>query len=84
MTRHARLAMNKAVRFAGWDDGERATAPCPGAIDADRVPGIPGVTPRAGRRPPETVAKLAAFLMSLPNQASVPEAIASTRRESPT
>ncbi len=83
MTKHALLAMNQAVRFAGWDDGVRATAICPGAIDTDLIAGIPGATPKADRLQPETVADLVAFLMSLPNQASVPEVIANTRLESP-
>ena len=83
VTKHALLAMNQAVRFAGWDDGVRATALCPGAIDTDLVAGIPGATPRAGRLQPETVADLVTFPMSLPNQASVPEVIANTQLESP-
>ena len=83
MTRHALLAMNQAVRFSGWNDDARATAPCPGAIATDLVAGIPGATPKAGRLQPDTVADIVAFPMSLPNQASVPEAIANTRLESP-
>ena len=83
MTKHALLAMTQAVRLAGWDDGVRATAICPGAIDTDLLAGIPGTTPRAERLQPETVAEMVAFLLSLPNQASVPELIANTRLESP-
>ena len=83
MTKHALLALTQAVRFAGWDDGVRATAICPGAIDTQLIDGIPGVTPKAERLHPETVAEMVAFLLSLPNQASVPELIANTRLESP-
>lgn len=82
MTKHALLAMTQAVRFAGWDDGVRATALCPGAIDTELIAGIPGVTPKAQRLTPETVATMVAFLLSLPNNASVPEFIANTRLES--
>ena len=84
MTKHALLAMNQAVRIAGRDDGVRATALRPGAIDTDLVANTQGATPKPGRTQQETVADLLAFLMSLPNQASVPEVIANTRLESPT
>ena len=70
------------MRFAGWEDGVRATALCPGAIDTDLIAGLPGATPEADRLTPETVAAIVAFLLTLPNQASVPEFIANTRLES--
>lgn len=81
MTKHALLAMTQAVRQAGWDDGVRATALCPGAIDTDLIADLPGVTPKADRLTPETVASMVAFILALPNQASVPEFIANTRLE---
>ncbi|WP_223426169.1 SDR family NAD(P)-dependent oxidoreductase [Tateyamaria pelophila] len=81
MTKHALLAMTQAVRQAGWDDGVRATALCPGAIDTDLIAHLPGVTPKADRLTPETVASMVAFIVALPNQASVPEFIANTRLE---
>lgn len=82
MTKHALLAMTQAVRFAGWDDGIRATAMCPGAIDTDLVADLPGTTPKADRLTPEDVAGMVAFILGLPNQASVPEFISNTRLES--
>lgn len=82
MTKHALLAMTQAVRQAGWDEGVRATALCPGAIDTDLIADLPGVTPKADRLTPETVASMVAFILALPNQASVPEFIANTRLES--
>jgi NAD(P)-dependent dehydrogenase (short-subunit alcohol dehydrogenase family) len=82
MTKHALLAMTQAVRAAAWDDGVRATAICPGAIDTDLLAGLPGVTPKPDRLTPETVAAIVAFVLDLPNQASVPELIANTRPES--
>ncbi|NKB27844.1 MAG: SDR family NAD(P)-dependent oxidoreductase [Rhodobacteraceae bacterium] len=81
MTKHALLAMTQAVRHAGWEDGVRATALCPGAIDTDLIADIPGVTPKADRLSPDTVAQIVAFTLALPNQASVPEFIANTRLE---
>jgi NAD(P)-dependent dehydrogenase (short-subunit alcohol dehydrogenase family) len=82
MTKHALHAMTTAVRFAGWDDGVRATAICPGATDTDLIANVPGATPKADRLTPETVASMVAFVLSLPNQASIPEFIANTRLES--
>ena len=81
VTKHALVQLTHAVRFAGWDDGVRATAICPGAIDTDMIAGIPGVTPKAKRLKPETVADAVAFLLTLPNEASVAEFIPNTRLE---
>ncbi len=82
MAKHALHALTQAVRFAGWEQGIRATAICPGAIDTELISNIPGVTPKAERLTPETVASIVAFILTLPNQASVPEFIANTRLES--
>lgn len=82
MTKHALLAMTQAVRAAGYDDGVRATALCPGAIDTDLIAGVPGATPKADRLQPETVAGLVTTVLALPNQASVPDMIINTRYES--
>ncbi|MBM6596671.1 SDR family NAD(P)-dependent oxidoreductase [Microvirga pudoricolor] len=81
MTKHALVAMTQAVRFAAWDDGVRATALCPGAIDTQLIADVPGATPKADRLRPETVASMVGFILSLPNQASVPEFISNTRLE---
>ena len=82
MTKHALHVLTQATRAAGYDDGVRATALCPGAIDTDLIANIPGVTPKADRLTPETVAGLVTMLLALPNQASVPELVANTRYES--
>jgi NAD(P)-dependent dehydrogenase (short-subunit alcohol dehydrogenase family) len=81
MTKHALVAMTHAVRFAGWEDGIRATAICPGGIDTDMIAGLPGVTPAANRLKPATVAAIVAFVLTLPNEASVAELVANTRLE---
>lgn len=82
MTKQALLAMTHAVRFAGWDEGLRGTALCPGAIDTELIDGIPGVTPKAQRLQPDDVAQIVSLVLSLPNQASIPEIVANTRLES--
>lgn len=81
LSKHALVAMTHAVRFAGWDDGVRATAICPGAIDTDMIADLPGATPKADRLQPETVADMVAVILSLPNNASVAELVMNTRLE---
>lgn len=82
MTKHAVVALTHAARLAGWAHGVRATALCPGAVDTALIADIPGVTPKAERIPPETIADTIAFLLSLPNTASVAELVLNTRLES--
>ena len=82
MTKHAVLALSHAAKFAGWEKGVRVTALCPGAVDTELVASIPGVTPAANRLAPETVANSVAFLLGLPNNASISELVINTRLES--
>jgi NAD(P)-dependent dehydrogenase (short-subunit alcohol dehydrogenase family) len=82
MTKHAVLALTHAAKFAGWERGVRVTALCPGAVNTELVASIPGVTPTASRLAPETVGETVAFLLSLPNTASVAELVMNTRLES--
>jgi NAD(P)-dependent dehydrogenase (short-subunit alcohol dehydrogenase family) len=82
MSKHALLALSHAAKFAGWGDGVRVTALCPGAIDTDLIAGLPGVTPSGNRLAPETVAEIVALLLRLPNTATVAELVVNTRLES--
>jgi NAD(P)-dependent dehydrogenase (short-subunit alcohol dehydrogenase family) len=82
MTKHAVLALTHAAKFAGWEKGVRVTALCPGAVDTDLVAAIPGATPSANRIAPETIGETVAFLLGLPNTASVAELVLNTRLES--
>lgn len=82
MTKHAVLALSHAAKFAGWDDGVRVTALCPGAVETNLIAGLAGATPAAGRMQPETVAHTVSFLLSLPDTASVAELPMNTRLES--
>ncbi|WP_426169437.1 SDR family NAD(P)-dependent oxidoreductase [Sandarakinorhabdus sp. DWP1-3-1] len=81
MTKHAVVALTHAARLEGWARGVRATALCPGAVDTALIADLPGVTPKAERMQPETVAEAVAFLLSLPNTASVAELVMNTRLE---
>ena len=76
------LALSHAARFAGWEHGVRVTALCPGAVDTDLIAGVPGVTPGPERIAPTTIAEAAAFLLRLPNNASVAELVVNARLES--
>jgi NAD(P)-dependent dehydrogenase (short-subunit alcohol dehydrogenase family) len=81
MSKHALLALSHAAKFAGWEDGVRVTALCPGAIDTELIAGLPGATPAANRLSPETVAEAVALLLRLPNAATVAEMVMNTRLE---
>jgi NAD(P)-dependent dehydrogenase (short-subunit alcohol dehydrogenase family) len=82
MTKHAVLALTHAARFAGWPHGIRTTALCPGAVDTELIASLPGATPAANRLSTATIAEIVAFLLRLPNSASVAELIVNTRLES--
>ena len=82
MSKHALVAMSHAARHAGYDDGVRVTALCPGAVDTGMVAAVPGVTPLADRLQPSTVAHMVATLLMLPNNASVAWMPLNTRLES--
>jgi len=82
LTKHAVLALSHAAKFAGWERGVRVTALCPGAVDTELVAGLPGVVPSGNRIAPATIAETVAFLLRLPNNASVAELVMNTRLES--
>ena len=82
MTKHALLALSHAARFAGWEDGVRTTALCPGAVDTELIAGVPGVTPGPNRIATQTIAQTVSFLLTLPDNASVAEMPINARLES--
>lgn len=82
MSKHALMAMSHAAKAAGWEHGVRVTALCPGAVDTPMIQSIPGVTPVDERIQPDDLAGIVAFLLGLPNNASVPELVVNTRLES--
>lgn len=82
MSKHALVAMSHAARHFGYDDGVRVTALCPGGVATDMIATLPGVTPLGERLAPETVAHMVAYLLSLPNNASVAWMPLNTRLES--
>lgn len=81
MTKHAVMALTHAARFEGWDSGVRATAVCPGAVNTELIAHFASASPVADRLSPETVADTIAFLLTLPNNATVAELVLNTRLE---
>ena len=80
VSKFAAVALTHAVRRAGWDDGVRATALCPGMVDTDMVADMP-VAEGAFKIEPEAIAESVAYLLSLPNNASVAELLVNSRFE---
>ena len=81
LTKQALVALSHAAKFAGWEDGVRVTALCPGAVDTDLLKGLSGVTPIGKRIAPATLAEIVTLLLRLPNSASVAELVVNTRLE---
>lgn len=82
VSKFAALAMTHAIRHAGWDQGVRATAICPGFVATDMAAGLANRPPEAMTQP-QDVARIVAFLLDLPDTASIAEIpINSTLEES--
>jgi NAD(P)-dependent dehydrogenase (short-subunit alcohol dehydrogenase family) len=81
LSKQALVALSHAAKFAGWEDGVRVTALCPGAVETDFLKGLPGITPAGKRIAPATLAEIVALLLRLPNTASVAELVVNTRLE---
>lgn len=80
MAKHAVVALAHAVRRAGWDDGVRATALCPGFVATDLTSHVVDPPPEA-MSDPRDVARLAVTAIELPNSASVAELLVNCRWE---
>lgn len=82
MSKFAALALTHALRRAGWDDGVRATALCPGFVETDMT--ASAAFPRAEMTKPADLAHLVATLLLLPNTAVVAELLVNCRLENVT
>lgn len=71
MTKHAAIALSHAARRAGWEEGVRACAVCPGFVATDLT--LRHDLPRHEITRPEDLARLVAEVVTLPNSASVSE-----------
>ena len=72
ISKFAALGLTHALRHAGWEQGIRATAICPGFVATDMATAVTDKDP-ATMTQPEEVARLVQLALDLPNTASVPE-----------
>jgi NAD(P)-dependent dehydrogenase (short-subunit alcohol dehydrogenase family) len=72
VSKFAALGLAHAIRHAGWDEGVRSTALCPGLVATDMMRGLTDVPMEAMIRP-EDVARIVALVLELPNTASIAE-----------
>ena len=80
MSKFAVMALSHATRRAGWDDGVRVTAICPGLVATDMTRNWTDV-PRGDMIDPADLAELAATALALPNNAVVAELLVNSRYE---
>lgn len=71
MSKFAVQALAHSLRHAGWADGIRATAICPGFVATDMAAPLTD-TPASEMIQPEDIARLVETAIDLPNTASVP------------
>jgi NAD(P)-dependent dehydrogenase (short-subunit alcohol dehydrogenase family) len=71
-SKFAALAMTHAIRQAGWDQGVRATAICPGFVATDMAIGLSDRAPEDMTQPAD-IARLVGMVLDLPNTASIAE-----------
>ena len=79
-SKFAAVALTHAVRRIGWADGVRATALCPGMVETDMVAHVE-IPEGQFKIEPEVIAESVAYLLSLPNNASVAELLVNSRFE---
>jgi NAD(P)-dependent dehydrogenase (short-subunit alcohol dehydrogenase family) len=80
MSKAAMVTLAHAVRRAGWDDGVRAVAICPGYVRTDMAGG-PTAPPRERMTDPGELADLVAAVVGLSNTASVAELLVNCQYE---
>ena len=80
MTKFAAVALSHATRHAGWADGVRCTALCPGYVATDMTQAIESF-PRKDMTKPEDIAEVVATVLALSNSASIAEVTINCRDE---
>lgn len=76
LSKFALMAVSHAARRAGWEDGVRTTALCPGWVNTDMAARAEGST-REDMIQPEDLAEMAATVIALPNGAAIAELLVS-------
>lgn len=72
LSKFALMAVTHATRRAGWDEGVRATALCPGWVNTDMAARAEGIM-REDMIQPQDLAEMVATIIALPNGAAVAE-----------
>lgn len=80
MSKFALMALTHGTRRLGWDDGLRATALCPSFVRTDLTAEVTKID-REAMIDPEDLGRSVAYLLSLPNSASVAELLVNCRLE---
>ncbi len=78
MSKFAAVAMSHATRRAGWDDGVRCTALCPGFVATDMTADV-ATFPHEQMMEPGDIASVVLMLLGLSNNASVAELVVNCR-----
>lgn len=79
MSKHAVMALTEAVKQAGWADGVRVTAVCPGFIATDMIAEL-DEDPTTMIQP-DDLAEMISTVVALPNSASVAQLTVACRLE---
>ena len=80
MTKFAVVALSHATRHAGWDDGVRCTALCPGFVATDMTADVE-TFPHDQMMTPADIAEIVLALLALSNNASVAELVVNSRND---
>jgi len=80
MTKFAAVALSHATRHAGWDDGVRCTALCPGYVATDMTANVESVG-LDQMIEPDDLAELVLTLLALSNKASIAELVVNCRSD---
>ena len=80
MTKFAAVALSHATRHAGWDDGVRCTALCPGYVATDMTTSVETMA-FDQMTEPRDIAEVVAPLLALSNKASIAELIITCRND---
>jgi NADP-dependent 3-hydroxy acid dehydrogenase YdfG len=78
MTKFAAVALSHATRRAGWEDGVRCTALCPGFVATDMTADVE-TFPHDQMMEPSDIAGVVLTLLALSNKASIAELVINCR-----
>ncbi|MBT3533878.1 MAG: SDR family NAD(P)-dependent oxidoreductase [Rhodospirillaceae bacterium] len=80
MTKFAAVALSHATRHAGWDDGVRCTALCPGYVATDMTTDVETMA-FDQMIEPDDIAEVVLTLLALSNKASIAELVVNCRAD---